>query len=216
MSNISWPYHALGEDGKFYSPVEAKQLGGKYHCGLLPDVELVPCVGEINQPYWRSASGHSYSDNRPGWEMTPWHYEIQQTAVECGLVIEQRIEFPDGSWYVADAYDKTSNTVYEFVNTCYDGSKIRRYQNSGFNQVWVFIDYNSKWSAAFDRIRSIDPLLYFSRVSRVNNYHRGKNAVIDNIFKGAYSAIRDSMADLNIPTIDINVASNSKDQSWIQ
>jgi hypothetical protein len=135
---LKWTYLAEGEDGLLYSPSEAKQKQQRYHLHLRKDIELTPVVGIFVTPHWRSSSSIDYSTIRPGYEMGNWHYSKQIEAREVfGYELEYRIQIGEKTYY-ADAYDRVTNTVYEYVDTHFDNFKISAYFANGYNQTWVF------------------------------------------------------------------------------
>ena len=146
--NLKWPYLAKGEDGLLYSPIEAKQTRQRYCLDLNPEIILTPVVGEFVTNHWRSSSDIDYTTIRGGYEMGYWHYNKQVDARDnLGYAIEHRLVIGDNVYY-ADAYDSSTNTIYEYVDTHYDNFKISEYFNSGYNQVWVFRDETPSYHLA--------------------------------------------------------------------
>lgn len=124
-------YGKQHKDQKFYScfPIDSAKL-------------VIPRVGEVNIPHWAHVNGDN--NEREGSEMTYWHYMKQVDAQEQGLQVEYKVTYDLGVFY-ADAYDETTNTVIEYVNTCYDEYKVSKYWQLGYNQLWVFKDQKKSY-----------------------------------------------------------------------
>lgn len=93
-------------------------------------------------PYHRSSNG-----------MSEWHQYAQQCSANAGHLIEWRVP---GSTRIADAYDPSTNTIYEYVHSHFDEDKIYLYKSLGYNQYWIFdnsVSHNSYYSKIIDRVK---------------------------------------------------------------
>lgn len=141
---------AEGDDGALYSPLQAKQYKQNYHLRLQPDIQLTPVVGKYITPHWRSPSEFDYQSIRGGYEMGDWHYAKQIDAKEqLGHELEYRIIIGDKTYY-ADSYDVATDTIYEYVDTHFDNSKISDYFQAGYDQVWVFREDDNSYRLALE------------------------------------------------------------------
>lgn len=142
MRDLTWPPIALTLSGQPVTAHQAKLLDGPFS---ILGHEVIPCVGKIVRPYWRSTVAVNYSDLRDGFEMSEWHYDKQLDAHNNGLEIEKQIQLINGRIVFADAYDPSTNTVIEYVWSHFDKTKISDYFINGFNQHWIFASDSSDY-----------------------------------------------------------------------
>lgn len=141
-----WPYIATIADGTKVTPLEAKEIlacDPSYIFYIL-GIEVFPKCGAVNAPHWASTDLTDYLTLRPGYEMSEWHYNQQVAAHDNGFEVEYKIVGNNNRYYFADAYDKATNTVYEYVWSCFDTAKIEAYFDLGYNQVWILA--SDKWT----------------------------------------------------------------------
>lgn len=145
MSSLSWPPLAKTDSGELVTARQAKLINGPFN---ILGVEVIPCAGQVVRPYWRTISSSEYSSLREGFEMSDWHYDKQLEAHELGLEIEKQLTLENGRVVFADAYDSKTNTVIEYVWSCFDMSKIADYFLSGYNQEWIFAKASVEYAVA--------------------------------------------------------------------
>jgi hypothetical protein len=130
--------------GKRYLPEEAK-ASSVIDFYSRDGVKIIPRVGKKNIPHWACHDGSEFK--REGSEMSLWHRNKQLAAHKNNCEVEYRLSTKFGL-LIADAYDAKTNTLIEYVNTCYDENKIKIYFELGYNQLWVFKQKNNDyWNA---------------------------------------------------------------------
>jgi len=157
MSANTWPTYAIrkSDSARVTPQIGAQNRTDVFHIG---NAEVIPVCGSINTPHWRGINGGDYS--RPvgmqAREMSPWHRAMIDTAIQRGLIDEYRV--PNSSpLMIADAFDESTNTIYEYVWSHDDPAKVDAYFELGYNQVWIFASEKDKWSYRISAINSSSP-----------------------------------------------------------
>lgn len=157
--NNMWKYHAIRQsDGAEVTPHTGSINRNDTY--TIFGTEVVPCVGAINKPHWRSLSNSDYS--RPfgqARETSQWHMQRTEWAIDMGFIDEYVVDDNiTGNKWIADAYDPATNTLYEFVWSHDDLDKVDAYFDLGYNQVWIYADSKQKqWKSQYNYLRKLNP-----------------------------------------------------------
>lgn len=149
-----WKYHAKRQsDNTEVSPIVGSI--NRHDTYTIFGTEVIPCVGIVNRPHWRSLSNTDYF--RPfgqARETSQWHMQQTEWAIGMGFIDEYMVD----NKFIADAYDPSTNTLYEFVYSHDDLSKVDSYFNLGYNQVWIYAETKKrKWDAQYNYLRKLNP-----------------------------------------------------------
>lgn len=120
-------------------------------------IEVVPVNGIEKVPHWRSKNGLDYIRVGGGEynDISEWHYNQTLMAGQLGYETEYVVDY-NGQKLVADAYNPETNTIYEFVHSHDEPSKIGKYFELGYNQHWIFERYEG-WEQRHHQVNIMHP-----------------------------------------------------------